>query len=349
MPTNLATIASRNLATEDASLAKVNAAQRLNTLPGVGAPYSTPATDVTNLSTAAAMDRADLGGRFGFGSPQYQQGTETPAPTLADTHTDDIMARRAQIDGQKKEIMAKLGIIPPSEAGFSAVVLADPKERKRLLEDWHVLETQSHSLLQEHQFNAVDAARTAHEKFARESHIEASNDFAGLANDLLQIKKNPDLVEGTPEFHNAVIEAAQKHPLGSKIQAGTLLLRGISDDHDKAAGLRARAQIPTAGVEARYAHLIGNIQMHEDAAQTEAQANIKAEKANVPYTKSAQYHADQAELSQLTKRYPSLSGESVAPATPAKASVAPTAGEVRSGYKFKGGNPADKDNWEKVK
>lgn len=37
------------------------------------------------------------------------------------------------------------------------------------------------------------------------------------------------------------------------------------------------------------------------------------------------------------------------PAAAAPAGKAPKAGEVRGGYKFKGGNPADKANWEKVK
>jgi hypothetical protein len=29
-------------------------------------------------------------------------------------------------------------------------------------------------------------------------------------------------------------------------------------------------------------------------------------------------------------------------------SAGPKAGEVKDGYRFKGGNPADKNNWQKV-
>ena len=41
-------------------------------------------------------------------------------------------------------------------------------------------------------------------------------------------------------------------------------------------------------------------------------------------------------------------GQAVGVGGQKSAAGAPAAGEVRGGYKFKGGNPADKNSWEKV-
>lgn len=256
MPVGLAKIASQNLATEDASIAKVNAAGRLNPMPGVGAPGSTPQTDATNLATAAGMDRADLGNRFGFGSPQYQQGTETPAtPTLADTHADDIATRRSALDDQRKQIMTRLGVIQP-EPG-TAVVLAGPKERQQLLQNWHMVETESQNLLKEEHDNAIDSARTAHENFTRQTHINSANDFSAMSNDLLQLQNDPNTQPGTPEFHARALEIAKNHPAGFMTQAGQTLFRGVSDMHDKAASLEDRSYWQRFGQSFKEASQVG--------------------------------------------------------------------------------------------
>ena len=51
---------------------------------------------------------------------------------------------------------------------------------------------------------------------------------------------------------------------------------------------------------------------------------------------------------------PNACGLNTAPKAPVappaqKPSIGPTVGTVEDGYRFKGGNPADSKNWEKVK
>lgn len=337
MPIDVATRAAQNLSVVDTSLARKNLIFARHPSPGVGELGSTPETDATALSTAAAMERGDRGQRFGFGSPEYQQNIDTPVAAV--TRMDEIGQRRQAIDGERKKIMAGLGMISPQEAGLAAVVMPSTdrqgkERRKEMLLNLHALNQESDQLLREHHYTAIEDAKTAHENLARETHIEASKDFGGLANDLLQIRKNPNLTEGTPDFHNAVIEAAKNHPLGSKTQAGTLLLRGIADDHDKAADLHLRASIPPATVESRYAHLLGNIQAHQEVSKTEEATNIASKKANVPYTKTAQLHADQTELNTLVRRYPSLAAttsQAVAPTQPAVTTDTPEG--IRAQYR----------------
>jgi hypothetical protein len=185
MPAALATIAAHNLGNQDASISSVNAVARMRSaLPGVGEYGSTPETDQTNLNIASAMDRADLSHRFG--SPQYQQ-----PPTIVSTRTDEISQQRSVIEGQKKQIMAKLGVIPPSEAGYAAVVMPTygSREHKNLLEQWNLLENQSQSLLKEHQDSAVFNAHAAHEELVRDTHIRAANGMRKLAVGLAEISK----------------------------------------------------------------------------------------------------------------------------------------------------------------
>lgn len=349
MPTNLAAIAARNLAAEDASLAKVNAVARMNPLPAPGSPYATPETDAANFGIANAMERADLGGRFGFGSPQYKQGTETP--TIADLHTDDISTRRSAIDDQKKQVMARLGIIKPADAGIAAVVLAGPHERRELLQNLQILEQEDKGLLQEHHYAAVDKARTAHENFARQKHIDASNDFANFAGRLTEIRKTTK--RGTPEREEAMVKAVIDYPGALTVEAGKTLARQMAEEHDAAAKLINRipvdktapegmelggvtrdaegkehasfkptgekeAKVP-AQVKERYAKLSATIQQHEEQSASEKADNEKNLLADVPYPKAAEYHAAQTELGLLRKQFPGLSAIEPTPATtPAK-------------------------------
>jgi hypothetical protein len=226
MPSNLATVASNNLATQDAATTKVNAAGRLAALPGVGAPGSTPTTDATNLSVAAAMDRGDLADRIVPFS-----ASATTAPTLNDTRVGDIVARRSAIADQKQQLMSQLAVTG----------IDDTKRRNNILSTWHTLDTEDRNLLTEHHYNAIDAARTAHENLARETHIAAANDFASMSNDLLDLQKNPNIKPGTPEFSAAALEIAKNHPQGFQTQAGQTLYRGIAQTHDAAATLEDRS------------------------------------------------------------------------------------------------------------
>jgi hypothetical protein len=51
---------------------------------------------------------------------------------------------------------------------------------------------------------------------------------------------------------------------------------------------------------------------------------------------------DQAQVEEATKEYGRLALEG-------RKGNAPKIGDVQQGYRFKGGNPADQSNWEKVK
>lgn len=207
MPANLAAIASRNLAAEDASLAKVNAVSRL--LPQ---PASVP------------VEFSD--------SPQ--SAIRNPQ-SISDLHTDDISTRRSDIDDREKFIKARLGVIQPREAGLAAVVLAGPKERKELLQTWEMLEREKVNLLREHQIVSGVRARTADETFARQKHIDASNDFSNLAGRLLEIRKATK--RGTSERADALLQAAVDFPAGFKTEAGQTIVRQMSLEQDAAAAL----------------------------------------------------------------------------------------------------------------
>lgn len=227
MPAHLATVASRNLAAQDSATAKVNAISRLNPLPAPGSPYATPETDAANFSMADAMDRSDLSRRtFGAGGP-----------TINDLHSDDISQRRATINEQKKQIQVRLGIIPPREAGLAAVVLAGPKERKDLLANWQMLEKADANLLREHQKVTAFNAKRAHETFARQKHIDADNDFIGLAGELSELRKTTK--RGTPERADGIFKIVQKWPGALNVKAGQTLVRQMAGEQDAAATLVA--------------------------------------------------------------------------------------------------------------
>jgi hypothetical protein len=185
MPANLAAVASRNLAVQDAATQRVNAVARLNPSPGVGAVGSTPETDATNLAVAAAMDRGDLMDRS-------QPDVNGQTPTLSAAHTDDIMARRAQIASQKQDLMTTLG----------ATRMDDSKNRAQILQTWHALDAEDKNLLQEHQYNAIDAAKTAHENLVRQLHIQSSNGLAKIINGIAGI----DAPIGTDEHTAAALK-----------------------------------------------------------------------------------------------------------------------------------------------
>lgn len=192
MPTGLATIATRNLAAQDASLTKVNAVARMNPLPAPGSTYATPQTDTANMGIANAMDRADRGNRFGFDSPQYQQNTDTP--TLADAHVDNISQRRDALESQKTLLMVHLGMLPPSAAGLSGVVVPGTDKfglakRHDMLQQLSSLEEQSQNLLREHHMVTTAKTRDDHENFARNLHIQANTGMSKILNGIAAIKE----------------------------------------------------------------------------------------------------------------------------------------------------------------
>ena len=75
----------------------------------------TSGDEQTNLNVAAAMERADLAGRI-VQQPEAAAPT-APLPTVAGIAMDQYAQERQGIDQQRSQIMARLGIIPPQQAG----------------------------------------------------------------------------------------------------------------------------------------------------------------------------------------------------------------------------------------
>ena len=92
-----------------------------------------------------------------------------------------------------------------------------------------------------------------------------------------------------------------------------------------------------------------------DAARKEALAHVDMQRYMDPTWKAAKAKNDTTAMAQredelLTQRMRQASPAAGAPAATAPAAAQPTikAGQVISGYQFKGGDPADKTNWVKV-
>jgi hypothetical protein len=255
-------------------------------LPGVGEPGGTDSTDLQNLNIARAMEHADIGQRFGFGSPQYlraQTPTDElidrafqgrsqlgPQPDLRVSNTRDlhnqvlqeISDRRDHLEGQKRKIMAQLGIISPEEGGYSAVVLPSTakgrggvSQRDQLLKDLQLLEHESDQTMREHHYVAGEFARQAHEDFVLGKEINASKDFAGLSRDLMSIHQR--LKPGTKAYEDAIIEARVNHPEGARSQAGVSLLKEVAGLHDDETALHGKL---TSQVVQRYARVLGDVE-----------------------------------------------------------------------------------------
>ena len=75
------------------------------------------------------------------------------------------------------------------------------------------------------------------------------------------------------------------------------------------------------------------------------QANLQKQVENILLPKP-QRDAAAVQLEQVNARISQMAGLGGAPA--AGPSAAPAVGTIMQGYRFKGGNPADKNNWEKV-
>lgn len=190
----------RNLAREDAGISAVNAVNRMRSaLPGIGGSGSTPTTDQTNLNIASSMERADLGSRFGFASPEYVQNTETPAiAPVQDNGGIDIAAvneRRNQIlGGVDPDAPARYISDRPGRGGIS--------RRDQLQHELGTLTAIAHQ-------HALESAQGAHEDFVTQRHIDTANQVAGFFTDLGASKTQL----GTPEHTQEVAGLAAKYPL----------------------------------------------------------------------------------------------------------------------------------------
>lgn len=152
-----------------------------------------------------AMDRADLGGRFGFGSPQYRQGTENPAAPQQDNGGIDIAA----VNARRNQILS--GIDPDAPA-----ININSKRQAELNRELGVL---TH-VAQEHAFTS---AKQAHEGFLNQKHIDTANQVSGFFNDLSASKTTL----GTSEHSQEVTGLAAKYPLA----LGTVGVRDALKTH----------------------------------------------------------------------------------------------------------------------
>lgn len=203
-PDELATLeakykANQSPAAQSAGVDSFNAVSRMRSaLPGVGAPGSTTLTDATNLATAGAMDRADLGNRFGFGSPEYAQNSESPVTPAQDSGIDigAVHERRNQIlQGIDPDAPARyVSDVAPKGGGIS--------RKAQLQHELGVLTGIAHQ-------HALETAQGAHEDFVKQKTIDTGNQVAGFFTDLGASKTKL----GTPEHTQEVNGLAAKYPL----------------------------------------------------------------------------------------------------------------------------------------
>lgn len=188
-----------NQAQDDLNAAAIQGLPAGSTLPGIGKAGSTATTDQTNQNVAAAMERADQADRVSA-PPQ------APLPTVAGIAMDEYGQARQEIDGQRREIMAKLGIIKPQDAGYAAMVLAPPRERVALLKNLDDLEKHSALLLREHHYAAMENARTLHEQTALQTGIQVGTGKAKILQTIQDANQQHGV--GTTEARDAILKAA---------------------------------------------------------------------------------------------------------------------------------------------
>lgn len=216
----------------------------LNRAAVQGAPAggTLPASDPTNLNIAAAMERADLAGRIV--QPQEAATTAAPLPTVASIAMDEYGQHRQEIDKQRAQIMARLGIIPPQQAGWSAVVLASPHERVGLLQNLSALEEQSNRALREHHYAAMENAQQLHQQTALQTGIQVGTGKAKILQTIQDANQRHGV--GTPAARDAILSAAGsddpdiRAALGHK--ALDTILKPYTDMHDLAARRREFVQ-----------------------------------------------------------------------------------------------------------
>lgn len=231
-PDYLANAAATNLAVADVGISKFNAVSRMNSSPGVGALGSTPQTDATNLSVAAAMDRGDA---FDRG---ITSSSTTTSPSLSDAHADDIMARRDAIESQRRQVMINLGMIPP-DPGTAVVLPSTDRQgqarRKEMLQNLAGLEDESNNLLKEHQDLTTFTAKQAHGNLVRQNAIQAANGKAKIFSGLADISQR--YASDSPDFRLAVLNLFGSDDQDISAARGTsgfeTLVRPFIGQHDK--------------------------------------------------------------------------------------------------------------------
>lgn len=214
MPLSLAEKARRNLAVEDAGINRFNAvAETASRLPGIGKPGSTPVTDQTNQNIADAMERSDRGSRFGFGSPQYAQNTDTPTPVEPDQSQGIDLAA---VNQRRNDILK--GVDPDAPA-----IYVNPKRRLQLQSELGGLTNIVHQ-------ESLNSANQAHQDFIKHKDIETSQQFVNLA----QAIRNHKAPLGTPEHDQEILDAIIANPLAAQTKNGQTILKSQWSLHNGA-------------------------------------------------------------------------------------------------------------------
>jgi hypothetical protein len=202
---------------EDEALRRKNAVFAAHPTPGVGQPGSTPATDAANLSIAESMRRADLGSRFGFGSPQHLLGVDAPSEVLrAQRDPSELIDSAIQA---RRELLSQ-GVDPDAPARFIT-----PKRRAELLHEELALTQIQHE-------EALTRSVGKAQAYKMTKDIEVSNDLDGLIRDLRGVKSKI----GTPEHATEITDIGLNHIAaiqGTKL--GSDLFKTHTAVHDRAA------------------------------------------------------------------------------------------------------------------
>ncbi len=186
-------------------------------VPVAAAPVAPPQASQTDLNIAHAMDRADLGNRFGFGSQQYLQGTENPAPATPQfaTSTNDII--NSAIENRMAAIAS--GTDPDHPALY-----VNPHRSQELQQEFHALgETRRR--------NALMEAGLADKRLEHQLDTNAANDFANYANGVSSIISS-GLKPGDKDFQQAFLQNYLKFRDGASTKSGQELTKLFAEKHD---------------------------------------------------------------------------------------------------------------------
>jgi hypothetical protein len=208
---------------------------------------------------------------------------------------------------------------------------------------WEQLQQEHRELGSDIEHYSLLEARQNHESYIQNRNAAAAQQFSGMVNEMEQLTSPI----GSKEHAKDVLAIAAKYPVGAMSTAGRELLQRHSTMHDSTAELldqihQAYPELklkpshigpggvswtvdkptdePAGADKRRYSRLQASIEQHKTQAAAEAQTNRKAGQENVPYSQSAEWAGDQAELKALEQQYPSLR-----PAPPAGKEAAPTA------------------------
>jgi hypothetical protein len=203
--------------------------------------FDSPSTTTTPITVGEAIKQQQVAGiQRGTALENQLFGFQpaAPAPSSNDLIDSAISARRGALDAAKTRQMAILGILPPSAAGLSGVVLpsttrgrhGEPSQYDQELAKLKFLEHEDTSLSHEQYQNAhLKAAQAAHD-FHIQRESDTATQTAGFYAGLSKLKSPI----GTPEHAREVVALADKYPLALKSKEARDTLAEHADLHDNA-------------------------------------------------------------------------------------------------------------------